>query len=118
MDDYFYGDMLYYEENPKYRELLTNTGKLTQESFNFTVPLRDEDLNYQFFEIGMDNSWGNRQDFYELIYSTPDLNQYLRGAILTDELIRRPDKKFQEILGRNNILIGRRIDAKTTLEEL
>lgn len=53
-----------------------------------------------------------------MIYSTPNLGQYTSGAILTDELIRHPDKKFQKILKDNYLIIGRRIDAQTTLEQL
>lgn len=42
----------------------------------------------------MENNYDNRAEFYEMIYSTPNLGNYTTGAVLTDELIKRPDKKF------------------------
>lgn len=118
MDKMFFDQMFYNYEDEKYREILINTEKLTRGRFNITVPLRDPYLNDQFDEIGLKNDFANREKFYELIYSTPNLGQYTSGAILTDELIRHPDKKFQKLLKDNYLIIGRRIDAQTTLEDL
>lgn len=106
------------QEDPKFSELLINTDKLTKNSFNITVPLRDFYLEKQFEEIGMVNNMRNREVFYELVYTTPNLGNYTSGAVLTDELIRRPDQKFQKILKENYLLIGRRIDAHTTLDKV
>jgi len=52
-----------------------------------------------------------------MIYSTPNLGNYTTGAVLTDELIKRPDKKFQNILKDNYLVIGRRMDANLTVEQ-
>lgn len=55
--------------------------------------------------------------FYELVYSTQNLGNFTSGVILTDELIRHPERKFQKILRDNYLIIGRRIEAKVTLDE-
>jgi len=64
----------------------------------------------------MENNFKNREAFYELVYTTPNLGNYTSGAILTDELIRHPDQKFQKICKDNYLIIGRRIDSKTSVE--
>ena len=117
-DVQFYHEMLHSYEDPKYREILINTDKLTKNAFNITVPYREVDLIDLFKEIGMEDTSENRQAFYELIYSTPKLSDYMTGAILTDELIRHPEKKFQKILEDNKLIIGRRIESQTNLKQL
>ena len=94
MDEQFYNDMISFQEDPKYRDILINTDKLTKDAFNITVPLRYDDIGEQFQQIGMENTLENREAFYELLYTTPNLGNYTSGAILTDELIRHPDQKF------------------------
>ena len=74
------------------------------------MPLRDDYLNEQLEELCLESNPENREKFYEMLYSTPNLGQYTSGAILTDELIRHPDKKFQQILKDNYLLVGRNID--------
>ena len=88
MDDMFYDEVICGKKDPQHRELQIITDKLTKESFNFTVPLRDYFLEEQFEEIGLENTLENRKAFYEMLYSTPNLGNYTSGAILTDELIR------------------------------
>lgn len=114
MDEQFYNCMVLGEEDEKYGEILLNADKLTRGSFNILMPLRDHYLESQFEEIGIENIPKYRTAFYELIYSTPNLGNYTSGAVLTEELIRRPDKKFQRILKDNYLLIGRSIGAETS----
>merc|ERR1712196_653603 len=94
LDDEFNKCLVTTSTDPKMGKILLNAEKLTKGNFNITVPLRDHYLEKQFKEMGMENNYDNRAAFYELIYSTPNLGNYTTGAVLTDELIKRPDKKF------------------------
>lgn len=91
MDQQFFDEQVVHYEDPKFREILINAEKLTRGRFNITVPLREDYLKDQFDEIGLTNDFANREKFYEMIYSTPNLGNYTSGAILTDELIRHPE---------------------------
>ena len=91
MDEQFLLECLAQSQDPKYEQLLLNVEKLTKGAFNITVPLRDQDLKTQLEEVGMENNFKNREAFYELVYTTPNLGNYTSGAVLTDELIRHPD---------------------------
>lgn len=94
MDDLFKKFHLPYPDDEKTNQLMINAEKLTKGTFNITVPLRDYYLDAQLKEIGIENNEENRASFYDLIYSSPNLGNYTTGALLTDELIRRPDRKF------------------------
>lgn len=64
--------------------------------------------------VGVDNTEANRIAYRDLLLGSPDLGQYISGAILYDETIRQsnPDgKPFTELMQKQDILIGIKVDT-------
>lgn len=64
--------------------LLSTEGKgiLASDESNATCGKRFEKIN-------LENNIANRQRYRELLYTTPNLNEYITGAIMYDETIRQ-----------------------------
>jgi fructose-bisphosphate aldolase class I len=71
----------------------------------------------RFDGVGIPNSEENRRAYRELLLTTPNLNEYISGAILFDETIRQSTKdgrRFTEVMTENGIIPGIKVDKGTT----
>jgi fructose-bisphosphate aldolase, class I len=70
----------------------------------------------RFEAVGIAPTVTNRQDYRELILTTPSLNKYISSAILFDETIHQTSstgESFVSIMQREGIIIGIKVDAGT-----
>jgi len=68
----------------------------------------------RFQEIGIEPSEENRRRWRELLFTTPDVEQYLSGVILFDETIRQQTSDgtpFPEYLASKEIIVGIKVDG-------
>lgn len=64
--------------------------------------------------VGVENSEANRVAYREMLVGTPELGSYISGAILYDETIRQKTSSgasFVELLGRQGVIVGIKVDA-------
>ncbi|WP_018866236.1 MULTISPECIES: class I fructose-bisphosphate aldolase [unclassified Thioalkalivibrio] len=64
--------------------------------------------------VGVENTEENRRTYRELLLTTPQLNEYISGAILYDETIRqstRDGKPFVDVMNESGILPGIKVDT-------
>jgi len=64
--------------------------------------------------IGMENTHENRRDWRELLFTAPDLNKYISGAILFEETLYQDNKAgtpFVDVLNENGIVPGIKVDT-------
>jgi fructose-bisphosphate aldolase class I len=67
----------------------------------------------RFAGVGIDNTEENRRAYRELLLTTPNLGQYISGAILYDETIRQSAKDgtpFTKLMAANGIIPGIKVD--------
>jgi fructose-bisphosphate aldolase class I len=67
----------------------------------------------RFAGVGIENSEEHRRAYRELLLSTPNLGQYISGAILYDETIRQSTKDgvpFTKLMMDNGIIPGIKVD--------
>ena len=70
----------------------------------------------RFAGVGIDNNEENRRAYRELLLSTPNLNEYISGAILFDETIRQKTKDgvpFAQFMADNGMIPGIKVDKGT-----
>lgn len=82
-------------------------GLLACDESNGTVGSRLE-------SIGMENIEANRRDWRELLFRTPNLGDYVSGAILFEETLYQNaanDTPFTELLSQNGIIPGIKVDT-------
>ena len=64
--------------------------------------------------VGVENTEENRRTYRELLLTTPQLNEYISGAILYDETLRqstRDGKPFVDVMNEAGILPGIKVDT-------
>lgn len=64
--------------------------------------------------VGVENTEENRRTYRELLLTTPQLNEYISGAILYDETLRqstRDGKPFVNVMNEAGILPGIKVDT-------
>jgi fructose-bisphosphate aldolase, class I len=65
---------------------------------------------------GLPNQPGNRQDFREIMFTAPDIEEYLSGVILYDSTIRESTDQgvpFVDVLAARGIVPGIKVDMGT-----
>ena len=70
----------------------------------------------RFAGVGIENTEENRRAYRELLLSTPNLNEYISGAILFDETIRQKTKDgvpFAQFMADNGMIPGIKVDKGT-----
>jgi hypothetical protein len=98
----------YAEELMRNAKYLVGPGKgiLATDESNATMGKRLED-------VGVPNSEQARNDWRELLYTFPDMEKSISGAIMYDETIRQSDSNgtpFPKLLGDKGILTGIKVD--------
>lgn len=71
-------------------------------------------IKKRFDSVGVENTEENRRAYREMLLSTPNLNEYISGAILYDETIRQSTKDgvpFTKLMMDNGILPGIKVDT-------
>ncbi len=67
----------------------------------------------RFAGVGIENSEENRRAYREMLLTTPNLGQYISGAILFDETLRQSTKggvPFAKVMAENGIIPGIKVD--------
>jgi len=67
----------------------------------------------RFAGVGIDNTEENRRAYRELLLSTPNLGQYISGAILYDETLRQSTKSgvpFAKLMADSGVIPGIKVD--------
>ncbi|MFN7182578.1 MAG: class I fructose-bisphosphate aldolase [Thermomonas haemolytica] len=70
----------------------------------------------RFAAVGVENTEANRRAYRELLLTTPNLNQYISGAILYDETIRQSTKDgvpFAKYMADHGMIPGIKVDKGT-----
>mmetsp|Transcript_1770 Transcript_1770/g.2493 ORF Transcript_1770/g.2493 Transcript_1770/m.2493 type:complete len:362 (-) Transcript_1770:32-1117(-) len=70
-------------------------------------------IGKRFAPINVENIEENRRAYRELLFTTPDLNKYISGVILFHETLYQSTAdgvKFAELLKKNDILVGIKVD--------
>eukprot|EP01102_Stenamoeba_stenopodia_P005033 TRINITY_DN15536_c0_g1_i1.p1 TRINITY_DN15536_c0_g1~~TRINITY_DN15536_c0_g1_i1.p1 ORF type:complete len:361 (-),score=110.45 TRINITY_DN15536_c0_g1_i1:83-1165(-) len=70
-------------------------------------------IGSRFDKIKVENNEENRRKYRELLFTTPDMEQYISGAILFDETIRQKaadGRTFVEILQSRGVQVGIKVD--------
>lgn len=73
-------------------------------------------IKNRFEEVGIEDSEENRRAYRELLFSTPDIENYLSGVIMFDETVRQRDFNgtlFPELLKNRGIIPGVKVDKGT-----
>lgn len=73
-------------------------------------------IKKRFDKIGVESTEENRRSYRELLFTTPDIGNYISGVILYDETIRQntaDGKPFSQLLAEQGILPGIKVDMKT-----
>ncbi|MGI8561288.1 MAG: class I fructose-bisphosphate aldolase, partial [Luteimonas sp.] len=73
-------------------------------------------IKKRFDGVGIECSEENRRAYRELLLTTPDLGDYISGAILFDETIRqstRDGKPFTQVMRDAGIIPGIKVDKGT-----
>lgn len=68
----------------------------------------------RFAAVGVENSEENRRAYREMLLTTPDLSDYISGAILFDETLRQSTKDgvpFAKYMADHGILAGIKVDT-------
>ncbi|GAB6195554.1 class I fructose-bisphosphate aldolase [Lysobacter xanthus] len=67
----------------------------------------------RFAGVGIENTEENRRAYRELLLTTPNLSQYISGAILYDETLRQSTKdgtRFADLMTANGMIPGIKVD--------
>ena len=73
-------------------------------------------IEKRFKSIGVPSTEENRRAYRDLLFTTPELGNYISGAILFDESLRQSDSKgnpFPEALRKERIIPGIKVDKGT-----
>jgi len=71
-------------------------------------------IKKRFDSVGVENTEDNRRAYREMLLTTPNLNEYISGAILYDETLRQSTKAgvpFTKVMMDNGILPGIKVDT-------
>ena len=74
-------------------------------------------IEKRFKSISLESTEENRRAYRDLLFTTPGLGQHISGVILYDETIRQRSADgmpFPEVLSRQGILPGIKVDAGTS----
>jgi fructose-bisphosphate aldolase class I len=74
-------------------------------------------IKKRFDAVGIDCTEENRRAYRELLLTAPGLSEHISGAILFDETLRqstRDGKRFADVMIKNGILPGIKVDRGTT----
>jgi fructose-bisphosphate aldolase class I len=74
-------------------------------------------IKKRFDAVGVECTEENRRAYREMLLTTPNLGEYISGAILYDETLRQKTKEgvpFTKVMMDNGILPGIKVDAGTT----
>jgi fructose-bisphosphate aldolase class I len=74
-------------------------------------------IEKRFKSIRLESTEENRRAYRDLLFSAPDLGRHISGVILFDETIRQKSSHgtpFPEVLSRQGILPGIKVDAGTS----
>lgn len=74
-------------------------------------------IKKRFDSVKIECTEENRRAYREMLLTAPNLNQYISGAILYDETLRQSTKageRFADVMMRNGILPGIKVDKGTT----
>lgn len=75
-------------------------------------------IEKRFKAVGVTSTEGNRRRYRELLFTTPELNEFISGVILYDETIRQKASDgtpFAEVLIRQAIIPGIKVDKGAKL---
>ena len=70
----------------------------------------------RFAGVNVENTEENRRAYREMLLTTPNLGQYISGAILFDETLRQSTKAgvpFAKVMAENGIIPGIKVDKGT-----
>ncbi len=70
-------------------------------------------ITKHFTDIGVESTEENRRAYREILFTTPDISQYMSGVIMYDETIRQTThdgKKFVDVLTEQGIVPGIKVD--------
>ncbi len=73
-------------------------------------------IKKRFDTIGVESTEETRRAYRELLFTTPDIEQYISGVILFDETIRQSTKEglpFVKLLAQKGIIPGIKVDKGT-----
>ena len=73
-------------------------------------------IEKRFKSIGVPSTEENRRAYRDLLFTTPELGNYISGAILFDETLRQSDSRgnpFPEALTKERIIPGIKVDKGT-----
>jgi fructose-bisphosphate aldolase class I len=103
---------------PKYKEeLIKNARYMVQKGKGILAS--DEStgtIGKRLATINVENTEENRRHYRELLYTCPELEKYISGAILYDETVyqkTKEGKRFTELLTSRGILPGIKVDKGT-----
>ncbi|MGL6291050.1 MAG: class I fructose-bisphosphate aldolase, partial [Silanimonas sp.] len=71
-------------------------------------------IGKRFDSVGIANTEENRRAYREMLLTTPNLSDYISGAILFDETLRQSTKDgvpFAKVMADNGILAGIKVDT-------
>nr|WP_244532810.1 class I fructose-bisphosphate aldolase [Geitlerinema sp. PCC 9228] len=100
----------------KYAEELRNTAKAMVAEGKGILAMDESNrtCNKRFDKVGVPTTEEMRRSYRELILTTPNLSNYISGAILYDETIRQATKDgvpFTQVMKDNGIIIGIKVDT-------
>ena len=70
-------------------------------------------LGKRFAAVGIENTVENRRAYREILFTTPNIENYISGVILQDETIRQTTSGglfFRDILQKKGIVLGIKVD--------
>ena len=73
-------------------------------------------IEKRFKSIGVSSTEENRRAYRDLLFTTPELGNYISGAILFEETLRQSDSRgnpFPETLRKERIIPGIKVDKGT-----
>ena len=71
-------------------------------------------IGKRFASVGIENTEENRRAYREMLLTTPNLSDYISGAILFDETLRQSTKDgvpFAKVMADSGILAGIKVDT-------
>lgn len=114
-----YQDLPHYTGNKFKDELMENAQKLATPGKGILAS--DEStgtIGKRFEQINVENTRENRIAYRELLFTTPEMEKYISGAILYDETARdkgSDGKMLTDYLKDKGILVGMKVDTGMTL---
>lgn len=71
-------------------------------------------IGKRFDSISLENTEENRRAYRELLFTAPDLEQYISGTIMYDETVRQSTKEgipFCDLIRSRDVICGIKVDA-------